>query len=256
MKWKTLRIGILIAASLTLLVVMLPLNMERQFFAPDVRAQDGQNAISLPRSITVVGEGKVRIQPDIARVTIGVEVVRPSVQEASEENKQIVEQVLMALKEQGVVDKDVQTSGFSIWVERIGSEGLIGESGTRYHVTNSVTVIIRQIETVGSLLDAAIEAGANNMYGIEFKLQDPSAAESTARQAAIANARAKADELASLTDVSLGDVVTVSEIIGAGGGFYTGSFTEAVGYGGGGTSISPGELSVTKQLQVTYAIAD
>ncbi len=168
------------------------------------------------------------------------------------ENRQTIENVLAALKEQGVAEQDIQTSGFGIWSERMGGQEATGGSDTRYHVTNSLIVVIREIENVGMLLDSAIEAGANNMYGIEFRSDDPGTVKGTARQAAIADAKAKAEELAALSGVSLGEVVSVSEIIGAGGGYYAGGFPEAAGYGD--APASPGELSVTSQLQVTYAI--
>lgn len=255
MKRRTIYLAVLSLILLSLLSIAgISLGTERLLSQATLTQGPGAAA---PRSITVVGEGKVRIRPDIARATIGVEVVEPSVREASAENKRVIEEVLTALKDQGVAESDIQTSGFSIWAERLNPEGSLSETNTRYHVTNNVVVVIRELDRLGNLLDAAIEAGANTMYGIEFKLEEPGLVEGNARQAAIDNARFKAEELAKLTNVKIGDVVTISEIIGSGGGFYSGAFAESAAYGGGGgTPISPGELNLTKQFQVTYAIAN
>lgn len=218
------------------------------------------------RTITVVGEGMVSLEPDIAQATIGVEIVRPSVREASNEAQEVMEAVLDALMAAGIEERDIQTSGFSIWVERnFGpmpgpAESQMAESddeNVRYHVTNTVSVIIRNMDSVGAVLEAAIEAGANNIYGINFQLDDPTAAESEARAKAVEDAQAKAQELAGLTGTEVGAVVSISEVIGQGGGFFGGSFASAAREGlggGGGGPISPGQLNLTLQLQVTYEL--
>ena len=158
--------------------------------------------------------------------------------------------VLEALKEQGVDEKDIQTSGFSVWTERpYGPEGPSDE--VLYHVSNQVAVTIRDLDTVGTVLDAAIEAGANNIYGVTFNLADPSQVESEARKEAVADAQAKAQELATLNDVELGDVVSVSEVIGGG---FRGTALAAEGGRGGGGPIAPGELEVTLQLEIVYTV--
>lgn len=226
---------------------------------PAVEAQETQPVVSatVDRSITVVGEGKVSIEPDIARVSIGVETVKNSVQEASAENKTLVEAVLAALRAQGIEDKDLQTSGFTIYAERYGPEGPLAEGDVRYRVSNNIMVVIRNLENAGLILDAAVEAGANNIYGVEFALDDNSAAESEARAKAIADAKAKAEDIAGLSEVTLGQVMSVSEVIGSGGGFYAGNFAEqARGFGGGGAPIQPGQLELVMQLQVVYAIGE
>jgi uncharacterized protein YggE len=229
------------------------------FTVEDVQAQTPvpqvQVSAAIPGTITVVGEGKVTLEPDIARVTIGVETVTDTVKDASDQNRAAVEAVLAALAEQGIAEEDIQTSGFSIFAERFGPEGPLAEGDVRYRVSNNVMVTIRDIDSVGTILDAAIEAGANNIYGVEFALDDPTVAESDARTAAIADAKAKAEELAQLTGLPLGAIISVSEIIGAGGGFYAGNFAEqARAFGGGGTPITPGQLDLVMQLQVIYAI--
>jgi hypothetical protein len=223
---------------------------------PVVHAQATEAAPNSGGSITVIGEGKVSLQPDIARVTIGVETLKDTVQEASADNRTSVEAVLEALKAQGIAEDDIQTSGFSVYAERYGPTGPLPEGEVRYRVSNNVTVTIRDIDSVGTVLDAAVEAGANNIYGVEFALDDPSSVESDAREKAVADARAKAEELAGLVGAELGDVISVSEVIAA-SGFYAGNFAEqARGLGGGGGApVMPGQLDLIMQLQISYALA-
>jgi uncharacterized protein YggE len=223
------------------------------------RSAQAQMDADHTRTVTVVGEGVVKIKPDIAQVTIGVEVVKPTVKDASTEANAIMDAVLAALAEAGVEDKDIQTSGFSIWVERVyGPDGSFDDEQNRYHVNNSVYATLRDLDNVGATLDAAIEAGANNIYGVTFSLSDPKSVESDARAKAVENAQAKAAELAALNDVEVGAVVSISEVIGQGGGYFGGNFAAAAGAmyggGGGGTPVNPGELSLSMQLQITYEL--
>ncbi|MGQ9500832.1 MAG: SIMPL domain-containing protein [Anaerolineae bacterium] len=217
-------------------------------FSPSVVLAQDENKIG---TVTVVGEGKVKIKPDMAQATIGVEVVRPTVKEASAEVSQVMNNVLSVLRQLGIEDRDIQTSGFSVWQERpYNPDGTQG--APVYHVTNQLNVTIRNLENLGAVLDSAMNAGANNIYGVTFSLSDPTQAEAEARRKAIENARAKAEDLARLTNLQLGEVLSVSEVIGGiGGGYYPGAVQKAEGMGGGGP-IMPGELEVTMQLQVTY----
>ncbi len=208
------------------------------------------------RTITVVGEGRVNMKPDIAQINIGIEVVADTVRGASNEARNTMEAVMASLQAQGITEKDTQTSGFNIWVERpYGSEGPVNDS-LLYHVGNSVAVTIRDLDTVGAVLDGAIEAGANNIHGVTFSVADPSQLMTEARAKAVTDALSKANELADMNQVTLSNVVSVSEVIGTGGGYYSGGLRAlpvAEGMGGAGP-ISPGELEMSIQLQVTYSI--
>ena len=223
---------------------------------PTPAAAYAQNIpVSAPqRYITVVGEGLVNIRPDIVKTTIGVETVKATVKEASAENQAIIAQVLSALRAAGIADRDMQTAGFNIYAEQLSNPESSPQDAPqmRYHVSNQVQITVRDTEKIGEVLDAAIEAGANNSYGIEFNLDDQAAARAAARTAAIEDAGAKADELAALTNVAVGQVLSISEVIGS-NPFFGASQTRNFG-GGGGTPIEAGELQLTVQVQVTYAI--
>lgn len=226
-------------------------------FAAPVRTASAQEvaASTLPRTITVVGEGEVRVAPDIARINIGVEVMRNSVRDASDANQELVDSVLGALGEAGIPEEDLQTSGFSVYAERYGPEGPLPEDQVNFRVANTVNVTVRDLESVGAVIDAAIEAGANNIYGIEFAIGDTTTFASEARTAAVDDARARAEELASLTGVTLGEIISVSEVIGSASPLLNNFRAEAAMGSGGGTSIQPGQLNLTMQLQIVYAIA-
>ena len=255
---KNRQLWIVTATGVAVLLLAGALAFARTGFEPSA-AQAlavAETASTLPRTITVVGEGTVKIKPDIAKANIGVEVVEPTVKEASSGARDTMRAVLKALKEQGVDEKDIQTSGFSVWTERpYGPEGPADE--LLYHVSNQMAVTIRDLETVETVLGSAIAAGANNIYGVTFSLADPSQVESGARKEAVADAQAKAQELAALSDVEVGDVVSISEVVGGGGGYYAGGIREsavASGMGGGGGPIAPGELELTLQLQIVYTV--
>jgi len=245
-----------IAAFVLVIALVAGVVLGRGNFAPQI-AQAQMDEADQSRTVTVVGEGVVKIKPDIAQVNIGVEVFKSTVKEASASTNEIMDAVTAALIKTGVAEKDIQTSGFSIWVERVnGPDGSIDDTKNLYHVSNTVFATVRAIDSVGATLDAAIEAGANNIYGVNFALDNPKSMESDARSMAVENAKAKADELASLNGATVGDVISISEVIGQGGGNFGGNFAAASmsGMGGGGTSVSPGELSLTMQVQITYEL--
>jgi uncharacterized protein YggE len=208
-------------------------------------------AVSPNRSITVVGSGEATGKPDQAQVQIGVDTVAQTVAQATAQNQRAVTAVLSAIKAQNVADSDIQTSNYSVWAEQnTNADG--ATIITAYHVSNQVNVTIRNIDTVDQIIGAATEAGANNIYGVSFTVNDFSALEEQARQEAIADAQSRAGDLASLTNVSLGDVLVVSEVIGNPG-------VQPLGFGGGlaavaDPTISPGQLTYQVQVQVTYAI--
>ncbi|MGI6376389.1 MAG: SIMPL domain-containing protein [Anaerolineae bacterium] len=213
-------------------------------------------AIDVTRTITVVGKGTVTTQPDTAQATLGVETMGANVKEATSESSATMEAIIEALTGLGIAERDIQTSGFSIWSERNpDNEGRLSTDVT-YRVMNSVNVKIRDLEQVGAVLDAAIDAGANSVYGVNFYLDDATKVESEAREKAVADARAKAAELADLTDVEIGAVVSISEVIGGSVPYSNFNAKEmaSAGLGGGAGPINPGELDMTLTLQVTYAI--
>jgi uncharacterized protein YggE len=210
-------------------------------------------AEGLPRTITVVGEGQASGTPDIAQVNIGIQISDPDVQVATQTAAAEMDALLAALKAAGVADEDIRTSYFNVFVDRSFGPQEPG-SDVVYQVSNNVQVIIRDLEGLTHILGSAIEAGADNVSGVSVSLSDPSGLKSEARQKAVEDARAKAEELAQLNGLMAGEVINLTEVID-GGVFPRSEFAmAAVGLGGGVGPISPGDVEVSTRLQITYEI--
>jgi uncharacterized protein len=206
------------------------------------------------RSITVVGIGKVTGKPDIAHVTVGIETQAPSLQKAVDDNKTKMNGLLETLKKIGLADKDIRTSNYSVYTERVsppapGAE--VSNDQMIYHVTNQVDVVVRDVNQLGDVLDQAVAAGANNIYGVNFSVEDTAKLEADARAKAVADAQARAESLAQLNGVQLGEALTISEVVS--GSAYPMDYG-VKGLGGGGTPVQPGELEMSMSIQITYAV--
>ena len=218
-----------------------------------VEAAPRSESSAAPRAITVVGEGTVSLEPDLATINVGAEARANTVSEAKAEVDAQMAAIAAALKEAGVDEKDIQTSHYSIYYEQepmpVMPEGSAPENRGGYRVSNMVRVTVRDVEKAGDVLDAVVQAGANQVAGVNFTVSDESTWQSEARAKAMADARSRAQELADLAEVELGQVLSVSEVIGS-------SPVPMValerGLGGGG--IAPGELELGIQIQVTFAI--
>jgi len=204
------------------------------------------------RTITVVGTGKAAGSPDVAEINIGVETRSESVQQAAADNTAQMNKILEAIKKLGIADKDIRTSNYSVYGQRVPDVKADGsaEGPVVYHVNNQLNVTVRDLTRLGDVLDQAVAAGANNVYGIGFRVADPSKLEADARTKAVADAKARAESLATLTGVQVGDVLSISEVIGGSGIV---AYETARGMGAA-TPIQPGELEVSLSVQVTYAI--
>ena len=219
-----------------------------------VRSSDVE---TLPRTISVNGSGTVTARPDIAYVTLGVQAINPDADKAVTENTERMSAVMSALKEMNIEDKDIQTTNYSMWLEeeRDKDGNLTGVS--RYHVSNEVRIKVRDLAKVGQLLQQTLKAGANSVGGISFSVDDPSALRKEARDKAIADARAKAEQLATGLGAKVGKVHQVSEYGNYEPDVRSATKLESYGVGGGGeVPVSGGELSVNVQIQVSFDIAD
>jgi len=210
------------------------------------------------QTITVVGHGSVRLEPDVARVSAGLETMGETFSEAVEANGAKMASILAALEGAGIAQEDIQTTNYSVQLDRspepmprTGGTGS-GEPQPRYRVSNMVNVTIRDLDKVSETLDAVIEAGANNIWGVSFSLEDSTDAQAGARAKAVEDAQARAESLAELGGVELGPVMSMSEIIG--GGAVPMPVMAAERAMGGAGPISPGEVEVSYQLQVSYFI--
>lgn len=210
---------------------------------------------STPASgITVSGVGSVVGQPDTMTVTIGVNVVRPTVSEATAEAATSATALIDALQAAGVAEDDIQTQDYSIWPQYSYEEGKAPQL-TGYQVSNTVVAKIRDVDTAGTVIDAAVAAGSDNaiVQGVGFSVEDDAARLTEARAKAFADAKAKAEQLAELAGVELGAVIRVTETIGATALPYTGEM--AADAAGSRTPIQAGQVTSQVQVDVVFAIA-
>ncbi len=203
------------------------------------------------RTLTVTGSAQSALTPDIAYISIGVHTEYESAAEAAAENKALARQVAAALESFDVDPKDIQTTNYSIWQQyQYDNEG--NQTGMTYVVDNTVYVTVRDLEKMGDLLDAAIQAGANSIYGITFDVADKTEALSQVRIAAVENAVQQAQEISAAAGATLGDVQTIS--------FYDNYpapvYMEGKGMsgGGGGVSVSPGQTTISVTVTIVYEL--
>jgi len=205
------------------------------------------------RTISVVGIGRASASPDVVRVTLGVDVVNSRLSAALTEVNRKAAAIIAALEKAGVQRKDIQTAEFSVLPQQ--SYGPSGPGPiTGYRVTNAVRVTVRDLNNAGAVVDAAISAGANNVQGLVFTIEDIRPIEASARKEAMADARAKARVLAGEAGARVGRVLTISEFSTGGPPPVFHAAPQAVEAMGGGVSIAPGTQEVTVQVQVTYEI--
>ena len=167
---------------------------------------EGLNINNQQEGVWVSGRGEVMAVPDIATLRLGVEVQAASVAAAQSQATEAMDEVMAALTDNGVAEKDIQTQYFSIrqvtkWDKEKEEEIVVG-----YRVTNKVTAKIRDIDKAGAIIDAVAEAGGDltRIDSIGFSVDDPSAYYEEAREKAMADAKAKAEQLAELADAKLG----------------------------------------------------
>ena len=180
---------------------------------------------ALPRpetqTITVIGEGRVSRTPDIATVRIGAEAYAAAVDEALAESRMTIESIYDALIDLGIQSSDMQTSNYSFNFERssqtdFGSSRSLQSSRTMYRVNNILTVTIRDLGNTGDIIDAAVFAGANQMWGVDFDVDDSQSIYKIATEKAVVDANKRAGHLASLSGVAVGELLRVSEVIDSG----------------------------------------
>jgi uncharacterized protein YggE len=204
---------------------------------------------TVSRTVTVIGQGSVSVQPDIAMVQIGVETFKPDVTEATAENRRLMQRVFETLLSLGIEEQDMQTSSYNIHFERRFPETDTGGtvSGS-YRVANMLSVLVRDLQDLGRIIDSAVEAGANQLWGVQFDISNPELYRRIARTEAVDDAREKARQLASAAGLTLGEVLSISEVVQQPG--FPQPFLER----SAATPIAAGELSFTLTIEVVFAV--
>jgi uncharacterized protein YggE len=207
-----------------------------------------QAAERVDKLLTVTGEGTVAAAPDSAVIRLGVSSQGRTARTASDVNAREMTVVLAAIKESGVADRDIQTTSLSLQPQydpsKTGAARLIG-----FQANNQVTVKIRDVGRLPTVLDRAIAGGANEMSGIEFVVSEQGKLLDKARTEAIADARRKAELYATAAGMKVGRVMAISEE-----GSAPPPRTFQALRAGAATPIAPGEQTLRAVVTVSYEL--
>jgi len=215
------------------------------------------NLSSQQEGIWVSGSGKVSAIPDVATLRLGIEAQNDSVALAQSQAAEAMDKVMTSLTGNGVAEKDIQTRYFNIqritrWDQDKQQEIVIG-----YRVTNMVTARIRELDKVGTIIDAVAVAGGDltRIDSIGFSVEDPSAYYEAAREKAMTDAKTKAQQMAELAGVKLGKPTYITESFQYPQPVYRQDFYgEVAAAPAVETPISPGEMEISINVQVAYSI--
>jgi uncharacterized protein len=220
--------------------------------APAAQAQTA--APQSPHTISVTGNGMAYGAPDIAVAQIGVQSRNPNPGAALDDANTKMTAIMAALKELGVADKDVQTSDFSVYAQQDIDPQTGQAKGTNtYIVDNTVSITMRDLTKVGQTLGLVVAAGANNIYGVSYTVADQTKLEAEARDQAMADAKARAEQLAKAAGVTLDQPMTISEFTNGPQPLVRADLAQSAA-GAKSVPVSSGQIQVNLQINVTYLI--
>ncbi len=195
--------------------------------------------------IQVSGFGTVKGAPDVATLSLGVSVTAETVAEARNAAAESMEKVMSAVRGNGIAAADIATRHFRIHPEY--DYGMDRLERVGFTVSNGLMVTVRNVDTAGAVIDAAVAAGGDHLVfdGLNFAFSDTAAMERQARQAAVENMRGKASQMAEFSGRALGDLKVISETSAGDGGLNRLFAAAEAGAYGRGTPITPGEGEIS-----------
>jgi len=161
--------------------------------------------------IMVIGAGRVQVVPDEARIRSGVTTRAKTIKEASDANAKLMTAITTVLSASGIAQTDIQTTRFSVQPVYAPAQPGVEPKLSGYSVANQAEFTIRQVSKLGDILDRLVSAGATDIGNIEFLHSDPAKVLDQAREAAVADARHKAELYARAAGVNLGRVLSITE---------------------------------------------
>lgn len=181
---------------------------------PAISPASAQEHANAPRTITIVGHGEARLAPDLAVITLGVMNSAVTAREALDANNAAMNNVMTGLKSAGISPNDMQTSNFTISPRYdFGQDNRQPPRVVAYDVSNTVTITVRKLDSLGAVLDQTVSQGSNQINGIMFSASESGPAQDEARKAAVADAQRKAKLFAEAAGIGLGDILSLSEVI-------------------------------------------
>jgi uncharacterized protein YggE len=238
------------SAALGLVLVCSPLVTSAQ-----AQSVSEANMIFKTTTFNLNASGETILAPDMATISLGVITKGGSAAAALRANTTRMSEVVAALKAAGIERKDIQTSGLSIQPQYDYSNST--QRLTGYQASNQVTIVVRNLDKLGDVVDATVKVGANNLGGVTFGLQNPQAAEDAARQNAVKALMAKADLYAKATGYRVARIVSLSES----GGFTPPSAPvpmmamARMAADAAPTPVEGGELRVRMDVSATFEMA-
>jgi len=209
------------------------------------------------KGIWVSAEGEVMADPDLATLQLGIEAQAKTVEEAQADAAESMDAVMNALEAAGIDEKDIQTSYYSIYPNQRWDPDTEEYIVTGYRVSNMVTVKMRELDKVGDTIDSVATAGGDltRIQGINFTVEDPTPYQVEARKEAFDRAKAKAEQMAQLSGMTLGEVTYITESFGYVSPIRVSmdSYMEKSA-GSVSTPISPGEQEITVSVQLAFEI--
>lgn len=214
------------------------------------------NTTATTNTVSFSGEGKVVANPDVAKVNLSIVTDALTSKAAQDDNSKKSKAVTDYLQKQGLGNKDIKTTGYNIYPQykypQYGGQPII----IGYQVNQSMEVKIRDLDKASNILDGVVSAGANQVNGLSFEIDNPEGLKTEARKKAIEDAKKKADELEGEVGIRLGKIVNFSENTG---GYPIPVYFEAKdargGMGGGeGPAIPVGENEISVSVTLTYQI--
>ena len=211
-------------------------------------------AVAEQAHITVIGQGQISVVPDMANINMGVTTQGKTASDALDENSALMSDVIAALKEADIAEKDIQTADLNlqpIWNHRQNNGQAPKIEG--YRAMNNLTVHVRELDDLGAILDVVTKTGANNFNGLKFDITDRKGATDQARIRAIQDARAKAELYATAAGVRLGEVIEISEILAQ---TAPRNMRMAEAMSTSAVPVSEGTLDVNASVKVIFALGN
>lgn len=203
------------------------------------------------RTIIVTGEGEVLGKPDQARIAAAVVNQAPTADAAAQENATAMNRALSAVAALGIPPNKIQTSNYSILPQYSNATIANNRNITGYQVTNELTITVDDLSKLGSISDTLVRNGANQLGSVDFTIADPKPLTERARTAAVNDAKAKAQTLATAAGVRLGPLLSIQEGPGV---FRPTPFAAPRALEAASTPIAIGEQPIIVAVTLTYAI--
>ena len=244
---------VLVAAVAGLVVGLVAGPVAAGVMSPGSRVGAPAAAVDQPpeHTISVGGTGKVVLVPDQATIRLGVSIEQKTAKAARDAAATAMTRVVAAVRNLGIAERDIATSLVSLGPVYDYDASPKTPRIRGYQLSNVVTITVRNLDVLGPVLDDSVTAGATTVDGVTFEVADSTAAEKTAREAAIRDARAKADTLASGAGVRITGVASIAESIVV-PAWYGRNYAAADA--GAGTPILAGTTDVVVTVAVTFLI--